>query len=62
MTLESIHDYSKWLIHHVWLSIRLNNLVARHKTLIEQWTVLKTDLNQSYFIWNKKLAKKENNN
>ena len=38
-TLELIHDYAMWsiheLIHHVWLSIRLKNLKARHKT---NWT------------------------
>ena len=36
---ELIYDYAKWLvhewIHHVWLSIRLNYLIARHKT---NWT------------------------
>ena len=35
LTLKFIHDYAKWsiheLIHHVWLSIRLNNLIAGHK-------------------------------
>ena len=39
LTLKFIHDYAKWsiheLIHHVWLSIRLNNLIAGHKT---NWT------------------------
>ena len=39
-TLELINDYTKWFlihekIHHVWLSIRLNNLIAGHKT---NWT------------------------
>ena len=37
--LELIHDCAKWsihgLIHHVWLSIRLNYLIAGHKT---NWT------------------------
>ena len=32
-----MHYYAKWSIHesihHVWLSIRLNTLIARHKTL-----------------------------
>ena len=35
-TLKLVHDYAKWLIreliHLVWLSKRLNNLIARHKT------------------------------
>ena len=33
--LELVHGYAKWLIReliHVWLSIRLNGLIARHKT------------------------------
>ena len=38
-TLKLIHDHAKWsiheLIHHVWLSITLNNLIARHK---RNWT------------------------
>ena len=45
-TLELIHDDAKWsireLIHDVWLSIRLKNLIPGHKTLIEQkWPSLK---------------------
>ena len=36
---ELIRDYANWLIHllihHVWLSIRLNNLIAGHST---NWT------------------------
>ena len=36
LTLKLIHDYAKWLIHeliiHVWIIIRLNNLIAIHKT------------------------------
>ena len=36
---KSIKDYRKWsihkLIHHVWLSLRLNNLIAGFKT---NWT------------------------
>ena len=36
-TFKLIHEYAKWsyleLIHHVWLSIRLNNLIVIHKTL-----------------------------
>ena len=35
-TLELLHDYANWsiheLIHHVWLSIRLDNLIACRKT------------------------------
>ena len=35
-TFELIHEYAKWLIHKlvhpIWLSIRLNNLIAGHKT------------------------------
>ena len=38
-TLELIHDYAKWWIHkwilNIWLSKRLNNLIAGHKT---NWT------------------------
>ena len=34
-TFEVIHNYAKWLIHElihcVWLSIRLNNLIAGYK-------------------------------
>ena len=36
VAFESIHDYAKLLfnqfIHQVWLWIRLDNLIARHKT------------------------------
>ena len=37
-TFELIHDYAKCSFHdfhHVWLSLRLNNLIAGHKT---NWT------------------------
>ena len=39
LTLELIHDYAKLsiheIIHHVWLSVRLNNLIARSE---KNWT------------------------
>ena len=42
LTFQLIHYYSKWLIHeliqHVWLSIRLNNVIARKKTNWTNWT------------------------
>ena len=35
---ELIHEYA--LFHHVWLSIRLNNLIARHKTKTKKCLIL----------------------
>ena len=41
-TIELIHDCARLLfnelIHHVWLSIRLYNLIARHETNWNYWT------------------------
>ena len=67
------HGYAKWLIHelihHFWLSIRLNNLTARHKTswikikfvtsLFPLLTVLKKsrELKGTLFIYWSKLKK-----
>ena len=40
VNLELIHYHAKWsfheLIHHVWRSIRLNNLIAGHTKLIKK--------------------------
>ena len=50
LTLELIHDYAKWsihgLIHPVWLSIRLNNLIEGHNI---NWTKKNTESFLDFF-------------
>ena len=56
ITFKLVHGYANWLIrklfHHIWLSIRSNNLIAEHKTdwainsklLVSEWVFIFTTL------------------
>ena len=50
-TFELIRDYEKCaiheLMHHIWLSVRLNNLIARYKINFTIFTVYLLFVQQS---------------